>query len=129
MKIICEKTLDLFRTPRTCEHCLKPCKPDPHHLWAKGMGGGGRIDLRINICALCRTCHTELHAGKIEPLELLLIVARRERVPAWAIDAVIYLVRRLRKDATKEAIWEAIELLDEPASRMLARRELAELLQ
>lgn len=129
MKIVCEQTLDMFRTPRTCEHCLKPCKPDPHHLWAKGMGGGGQIDVRINLCSLCRTCHTLLHDGNLDRDTLLNIVARRERVPATSIKDVIYLVRRLRKNADKQAIWEAIELLDEPASRMLARRELAELLK
>lgn len=125
MRIIHEPTLDRFRQPRTCEYCFKACSsPDPHHLSAKGMGGGGRIDLACNLISLCRECHTSLHDGNIDRAELLNVVARREKTTIDAIRTVIYLVRRLPKDAGPATIWQEIECLDNPIARRLARDEL-----
>ncbi len=47
------------------------------HLWAKGMGGGGCLDVRINLIALCLNDHGRVHLGKIARPDLLGIVAKR----------------------------------------------------
>jgi hypothetical protein len=125
MKIKNERTLDKFRTPRSCENCFKPCKPDPHHLWQKGLGGGGRIDLAINLIALCRVpCHMDLHAGLIERDTLLGIVARREGTSKSAIESVIDMIRRLPKDASQARIRDEIGTLDDEDAMILAVDEL-----
>lgn len=96
-----EATLDLFRTPGNCEWCGKLCRRrEPHHLWAKGMGGGSRLDLRINLVALGSSrdfgcdCHTQTHAGRITRADLLAVVARRERCLQDEIEAVVWLLQR-----------------------------------
>jgi hypothetical protein len=64
------------------------------------MGGGFRLDVRINLIALgssaafqCQ-CHTEVHAGTISRADLLLIVAQREGVLQGEIETEIYRLRR-----------------------------------
>jgi hypothetical protein len=100
VKIIDEATLDLFRVPVPCEWCKLRPSTDPHHIYAKGMGGGGRLDIRINICSLCRTCHNGAHAhGDPHITELLRIVSRREKLPVGTILDRIYELRRLPKGA------------------------------
>lgn len=65
MIVIDEKLLDTFREAKACEFCSKPTPSgcDPHHIIAKGMGGGGRVDIPDNLIALCRECHISHHAG------------------------------------------------------------------
>jgi hypothetical protein len=104
LKIIDEILLDEFRGPGRCEYCGKMVKnTEPHHLWTRGFGGGSRLDIRINIIALCSTfaggdsCHHKAHNGRIKRQELLAIVAAREGVtPEW-IEEEIYRLRRTRK--------------------------------
>lgn len=95
-----EKTLDLFRGPGRCEKCHKQCKErEPHHLHARGYGGGHRLDIKINLISLgtwpeC-SCHLEYHCGAIGLFEMTEIVAMRERQTVDDIDAVICCVQAL----------------------------------
>ena len=131
MKIICETTLDLFRAPGLCEVCRQGCTArEAHHLRAKGSGGAGRLDLRINLIATGSTlawqcqCHTEIHDGKIPRNQLLEMVAAREKARPEDITAVLDLLRRLMKPSASE-LAEAVHALTTDA-RLLAIRELQE---
>jgi hypothetical protein len=80
-EIIDEKLLDEFRRTLRCGWCQRPqihgCHP--HHLLGRGMGGCRRLDVRINLIALCVEDHAAVHAGRIEMSALLMIVAKREK--------------------------------------------------
>ena len=92
MIVIDEPLLDSFRNA-PCELCgRRPASP--HHLWAKGAGGGSRLDLPINLIALCPPCHQNVHAGNIPRSLLLLAVARRERTTPGKIQDIIWKMRR-----------------------------------
>ena len=106
MRIIDEPLLDQFRGPGRCEHCGKLVrKRDPHHWAARGIGGGGRLDVRCNLVALCSTfagggnCHRLAHDGKIKRDVLLGIIAARERTTPEAVEAEIWRLRRTPKGA------------------------------
>lgn len=84
-----------------------------HHLFAKGMGGGGRIDMPYNLIGLCGLCHFRLHTGKITRQELLDFVAERENTtPEW-ITSEIYRLRRLPKDASPSTWQNTTDHLDQ----------------
>jgi type II secretory ATPase GspE/PulE/Tfp pilus assembly ATPase PilB-like protein len=100
MLIINEAALDRFRAGRSCEWCRKPAPTDPHHLSAKGMASSKRLDIAINLCSLCRRCHSDLHAGAIGPYDLLAIVAQRENTRQDYITEAIYVLNRLPKSPT-----------------------------
>jgi hypothetical protein len=99
MKIVDEKLLDEFRQGTKCELCGEISRSglDPHHIFQKGLGGGGRIDLRINIIALDRKCHSMVHNGMIKRDFLLEIVAKREFMTVEEIIDQIHAIRRLPK--------------------------------
>ena len=80
MRIVDDALLQEFRAAWKCEWCNKPTPSgcDPHHLFARGMGGGGRLDVRINLISLCRECHTDLHDGKIGRDQLAVVIVERE---------------------------------------------------
>lgn len=77
MKVIDDCLLAEFRAKGRCEYCGKKRPTDPHHLWCRGMGGGGRLDIKENLIALCRECHTDVHNGVIHRSELVEMVAKR----------------------------------------------------
>lgn len=103
MRIVDETLLDVFRQSPRCEWCrlLTPTGCDPHHIHAKGFGGGGRLDVAINLIALCRECHTLVHGGFILRRCLLAIVAQREGRLQDDIEAEIMLLRRLPKGSPR----------------------------
>ena len=71
---------------------------DAHHIAAKGMGGGGRLDVKENLVALDRACHTAHHySGKPSRRELLEVVSRREGVSVEDIENTIFALRRKPK--------------------------------
>ena len=107
MKIVDEKTLDEFRTPGPCEMCGKSCKVrEPHHVSAKGMGGGNRLDIRCNLVALGSTpnfeceCHSRVDnaAGRERCIE---IIAKREGCEPSEVEAVVNWFRSLPKGLRK----------------------------
>lgn len=108
MKIVNESVLDLFRGHGRCELCHRSCTArEPHHIWAKGIGGGGRLDVRINLVALGATaswqceCHTRIHNGGLKRDELLIIVALREGITTAMIVDRINELRRLPKESER----------------------------
>lgn len=105
MKILDEALLDEFRTVGRCDVCGRSCLfREPHHIWARGMGGGGRLDVRINLLAVGQSrtyqcfCHGLIHNGAIKRDDLLLIVARREKTTPGAIRDEINRLRRLDRE-------------------------------
>ena len=89
MKIIDEAVLEMYRRKTRCEHCGRFCPTglDPHHAIVKrGMGGGSRLDIHLNLVALCRgftrngwkSCHAEAERGEITIDAMAKIIARRE---------------------------------------------------
>ncbi len=103
MKIVDELLLESFRAPGRCEYCGHYCqRREPHHIFSRGMGGGSRLDVRINLISLCpafvgQECHNQYHAGHILRCDLLAIVAKREGRLQTDIEAEIYKLRRARK--------------------------------
>lgn len=136
MRIPNNKLLKLFRTPGYCELCgFFVRKREPHHLRAKGMGSGGRLDIRCNLLALGGTeklpdgrvrftchCHKLFHAGKVSFMELVKIAAAREKVSPEAIVEVLDWMRRHVKP-TPAQLEKALGELSAEA-RALAEREL-----
>lgn len=43
-----------------CEACFREPTTDAHHICTEGSGGPTQIS---NLLALCRVCHTIMHAG------------------------------------------------------------------
>lgn len=95
-----EELLNRFRQTGRCCWCRKAGPTDPHHVSARGMAGGKRLDVSFNLAALCRRCHTELHAGAIERFSLLAIVAQREGTRQDYIEEAIWTLNRLPKNPT-----------------------------
>lgn len=84
-----------------CEYCGESPRSDPHHVYAGAMGGS-RIDLGINVVALCRHCHMVHHGGHHPTkAECLGIIAARQK--EWRtvdeIERELYRVRRLAKNS------------------------------
>lgn len=62
-----------------CERCdARGTKREVHHIWARGMGGGSRLDIPINLIVLCKDCHDLAHKGEITKRELWGIATERE---------------------------------------------------
>ncbi len=107
MIIIDEAMIAAYRLPGNCQWCGLFCSArEAHHLWARGIGGGSRLDIRINLIALGRTqpfplcpCHGEIHAGRIRREDLLLVVAQRDGLLQDEIEMEIY--RLLREPGEK----------------------------
>ena len=103
MKVIDNRLLNEFRKKKVCEFCgefiTDGC--DPHHILARGQGGGGRLDVRINLIGLCpywqgNDCHRKAQANRIKRDVLLAIVARRERRKLDEVIAELNQLRRVR---------------------------------
>ena len=95
MKIIDESCLQSFRDKLFCELCEKVRKVEPHHVFGRGFGGGNRLDIPINIVALCRKCHQAFHTGHICRSTILRLVAKREGMTVDEIETEIYRLRRI----------------------------------
>jgi hypothetical protein len=101
MRIENERLLAEFRHAARCEWCGKrtPQGCDPAHLFSRGAG---RVDVRDNLAALCRECHTKQHAGNEPTVEqLLVLVAKREGKTPQTIRNKI---ARIRRDTSKK-VW------------------------
>ena len=94
-----ELLLAEFRANTHCEFCKRWCPGElhPHHVFARGMGGGKRLDVRINLLSLCWWCHADYHSGRISRRELVALVAHREQREPGAMVAEIYRLRRQPK--------------------------------
>jgi len=102
MIVIDEPMLDLFRGPGRCEGCGKPCRRrEPHHIKKRGLGGGSRLDIPINLIALGSAfdcaCHIKAEAGTLPKAKLLEIVAGREGRTPEQVELEIYRLLRTRR--------------------------------
>lgn len=139
MKIENKKLRKEFALPGPCELCGKFfAKREGHHVFAKGNGGGGVLDIRINLItlgasielgdgrlALSCECHREAQAYKITRSRVVEVVAIREGVEADDILEVVYWLKRLIKPQTEDEIRRRLVELSDGA-RVLAVRELVE---
>lgn len=96
MQITDEALLESFRRKERCEWCgyWTGGHCHPHHLWTRGMGGGGRLDIAINLIGLCFACHIDVHLGRILPCDVLAKVAAREN---WNQQDIRREMGRLRR--------------------------------
>ena len=131
MTIVDDRLLDTLRGPGLCELCGKRCRSrEAVHLHAKGMGGGRRVDVPINLLSAGRgeafqcQCHRESHDGNMDRQRLLDAIAKREKCRAEDIDAVLYLIIRLPKNPTRTQLFAALEELTDPITRALAFKTL-----
>ncbi len=100
-----ESILKDFRGPGQCGWCARWCNHrQAAHLVAKGMGGGKRLDIRINLislgCAFCCNCHGKSHNGE-RPMycDLLAVVAAREQTTQDQIEREVAALLRAPKKA------------------------------
>lgn len=74
-----EKTLQLFRGLKWCAWCGRQAQCQACHVFARGHGGGTRLDIALNLFSGCPDCHAAQHAGRRPILcDRLTIVAARE---------------------------------------------------
>lgn len=103
MRVIDAELLRVFRGKQCCEWCGWALRSpaQPHHIFTRGMGGGSRLDVRINLVALggpwdC-DCHGRHHAGH-EPLtcDLVALVAAREGLLQDELEREIWRLKRAK---------------------------------
>ena len=92
MKVINEALLKEIRERCRCEYCGKEVRTGlhPHHVKARGMGGGFRLDIWANLLGVCPACHYAIHDGHISLESVLAAVALREGVTPDEIQHVIH---------------------------------------
>lgn len=115
MTITDESMLDNFRGPGRCDLCWKEClATEPHHVKAKGIGGGSRLDISINLLRVgstlrwCCPCHNAIHNGHVPKDDVINAVAKREGTSADAIRMAIYVILSLPKRCTNKDVAGAI---------------------
>jgi hypothetical protein len=99
VKVVDPKLLDTFRGAGACSWCNRWCRyRHAAHVFARGMGGGGRLDVALNLVSLCPECHLEHHDGR-RPLrcDLLAVVAAREGMLQGEVEAQLHRLRRQAK--------------------------------
>jgi hypothetical protein len=97
MIILDPQLLFEFRLKGRCEWCSKARPVNAHHIFCRGLGGGSRLDVAINLIALCPFCHSDFHNGHIARYDLLAIVAKREGKLQDEIVTEIYRLLRTPK--------------------------------
>lgn len=99
MRVVDETILKSFRHAGPCSWCGKwSSRREVHHLWCRGMGGGSRLDIPINLISLgpwysCQ-CHALAQANQITRDDLLALVAAREGLLQ---DQIVDEINRLRR--------------------------------
>lgn len=98
MKVENEEYLDTVRAQTRCECCGRSVPGcEPHHVLAKGMGGGGRMDIPPNVIGLCHLCHQLHHDGNLSRETFLIIIGKRLKMEPADVLQECYRVRRLPK--------------------------------
>lgn len=98
MKVINQELLRQFARAGRCELCGSSCKHcHAHHLLARGMGGGGRVDIPENLLALCPPCHRKTHDGHVKLEVLVKLVGERMGLAPDVVLERIWEIRRRRK--------------------------------
>ena len=97
-----DKMLSLFRLAFSCSYCRQPTPggTDPCHVITRGVGGGTRLDVPLNLVSLCRTCHNENHAGRSPTREELCeLVGERYGYKSHEVLARLHRMIRAPKEA------------------------------
>ena len=128
MIVINEPLLAELGRAVVCGYCRRAMHCHVHHVWAKGLGGGHRLDVRVNLIPLCVWCHRKHHDGNLARQDLILMVAQRENTTYQAIIDVIAWLKRLPKDATEERAMRELRH-EAPESAWLARRTWREIVK
>lgn len=94
--IVDEELLTAVRMQSRCELCGRYSRTglDPHHLLARGMGGGGRLDVKENLIGLCRVCHQATHQSPAIREEAFAVVARREGLAPGQLREKLWKLQR-----------------------------------
>ncbi len=124
MKLENDDALDFARGPGVCDWCKgRIAGREPHHIFSKGAG---QVDIKSNIAAICRVCHTSVHFGEIDDNDILAVVAGRENVLQGDIEAVVWLIRRMPKisEMTAERYERIVSRELNYSARRLAMKEL-----
>lgn len=105
MRIVDDNLLDYFRSRPRCEYCghASPGRLDPNHVYARGIGGGSRLDVVLNLVALCPgwtggQCHDKYHNGRISRAELWRIIETREGLEEGQAEAAVHRLLRTPKE-------------------------------
>lgn len=112
--------------------CLGPV--ECFHVIHAGMGGGRRLDVRLNLLSCCAFQHRRHHDGNLEfngqrlrEEEFFELVALREHLPNEVdVQQVLRLILRLPKDASAAQISRSVALLP-LADRRVAWETLREM--
>lgn len=105
VRIVNEELLEYFRTQK-CELCgsFMSRRITCHHVYCRGMGGGSRLDVVLNLVSLCMDggngCHEKIQVGgKAAQIQCWELVAKREGLESWEVarDAVWRLLRSPKK--------------------------------
>lgn len=132
MKIVNDALTASYRHPGKCSWCGERVRMlCGAHIFAKGHGGGRQIDAPFNLVALgadavfdC-SCHVRHHAGqRPKHCDLLAVAAAQNKCHQRDIEQLVYLIRRLDRDTTREQLFAAIDRECRPTARELARRTL-----
>jgi hypothetical protein len=104
MRIIDPVLLSRFSGAGYCEICHEWCRRrEPHHVMRRGVGGGSRLDHRLNLLAVgsawCCGCHNAIHEGRISRERQISVVALRERLHPSEVQNELYRLIRLPKEA------------------------------
>lgn len=106
MKVSDPDLLKEVRERQRCDYCHAWIPyAHPHHIFAKGMGGGGQIDIRENLLSMCpdglgNSCHRKFHDGNIKRQELLEISARQNGIEVEEVVRRVMELRRMKKKPT-----------------------------
>lgn len=125
MKIIDEKLLKQYRTPGNCEYCNRYCPSrEGHHVTCRGMGGGRRLDIDINLLALgsypyCN-CHMDYHEGHIDKFSMEAKLAERRGLMQDDIRAVIRALLSLPKRPMPFEVDRVLAELDGNQKKIIA---------
>ena len=117
------KLLKSYHGAGRCELCGKFCPEcEPHHVQARGMGGGSRLDLEICLLRVgswpCCECHIRIDS-KEGKQRCLAVLARRYNTTPDVIEGVFALLNRLPKGTSRAGILAAGAVIGGEVERIL----------
>ncbi|HMC90197.1 MAG TPA: HNH endonuclease [Gemmataceae bacterium] len=100
MIITNEELLDYFRAKKFCELCARRIRyteqAHPHHVQARGHGGGSRLDVALNVVSACWLCHGEADTPEQKDRCLEIIAYREGLLPDQVQEAHLEIVTQTK---------------------------------
>lgn len=92
-----DKSLLHFIRLQRCAFCGALPPSEAAHCWPRGMGGGSRLDVWLNLLPACHECHGR-YEGDREAM--FTKIAERNGLESWEVarDAVWRLLRTPRRE-------------------------------